>query len=288
MFIRALVRRWLLVALVSVTGVLIAYGAVVTTQVRYQSIVTLQLNPAARSAFLAYASEEKDTSVGQLAASYGEILRSRAFGDVVVKRLGLRASPEAIAASINAALIPNTNILRLSVTSDRPDDAQQLAQGIAELFVGETVPAQGAPAGTSSRLAEMETTARAYPARIDAVRQLRDRLDQTVGRGDLSRLTELNGLEARLTTMESSYASLLVEINRARSVMNTASILDSATPAVPIGAIPLTRALLFGLASGLSLGAGLALLLEWLDHTVRRPDDIAAISDTPPLAVVDQ
>src|SRR5262249_50311768 len=71
------------------------------------------------------------------------------------------------------------------------------------------------------------------------------------------------------------------------SVMNTASILDSATPAVPIGAIPLTRALLFGLASGLSLGAGLALLLEWLDHTVRRPDDIAAISDTPPLAVVD-
>jgi Mrp family chromosome partitioning ATPase/capsular polysaccharide biosynthesis protein len=286
MFAQAILHRWWLLVLLGATGLLVAGLAATTAPVRYQSTVTLQLNPAARSAFLPYASETTDTSVTTLAASYGEVLRSRAFGDVVVKRLNLEVPPESVAASINSALIPNTNIFRLSFTTDRPDDAQQLAQSIAEIFVSETVPAQAAPAGTPGRLAEMEATARNYPARIETLRQQRDRLDQSVGRGDLSRLAELNSLESRLATLESSYANLLIEINRARSAMSTASILDNATPAIRIGAVPLTRALLFGLASGLALGAGLALLLQRLDTVIRGPADVAASAGTPPLAVV--
>jgi Mrp family chromosome partitioning ATPase/capsular polysaccharide biosynthesis protein len=286
MFVRAILHRWWLLALLGATGLLVAALAAITAPVRYQSTVTLQLNPAAKSAFLPYASETADASVTTLAASYGEVLRSRAFGDVAVQRLNLQVPPETVAASISTALIPNTNILRLSFTTDRPDEAQQLAQSIAEIFVSETVPAQAAPAGTPGRLAEMEATARNYPARIEALRQQRDRLDQSVGRGDLSRLAELNSLESRLATLESSYTSLLIEINRARSAMSTASILDNATPAIPIGAVPLVRALLFGLLSGLALGAGLALLLQRLDNMIRRPEDVVAGAGTPPLAVV--
>jgi Mrp family chromosome partitioning ATPase len=47
------------------------------------------------------------------------------------------------------------------------------------------------------------------------------------------------------------------------------------------------QALLFGLATGLSVGAGLALLLDSLDDTVRRPDDLVALWVIPPAAVVD-
>jgi Mrp family chromosome partitioning ATPase/capsular polysaccharide biosynthesis protein len=246
----------------------------------------LQLNPAARSAFLPYGSESSTTSEAQLAASYGEVLRSRSFGEVVVNRLQLSASPEAVASSISTELVRNTNIMRLSLKSDNPAEAQDLAQRIAELFVADTVPAQGVPSGTTSRIAEMEATARGYPARMDALRQLRDRLDQSVTRGDLSRLAELNNLEARLAALESSYANLLVEINRARSGVNTASILDRATPAVRVEALPVARSLGFGLASGLGLGVALALLLGWLDDIVRHPDDVAAVVGAPPVAVV--
>jgi Mrp family chromosome partitioning ATPase len=214
------------------------------------------------------------------------VLRSRAFGEIVVRQLNLTVSPESIAQSITTQLVPNTNIFRLTLTWDNPTDAEQLAQAIAEIFVSENMRRQGEGPSSQSRLAQMDALAQSYPQRIDAARQQRDRLDQVVSRGDLSRLAELNNLESRLASLETSYSSLLVEISRIRSSFNTASILDRATPAVPTGALPPSRALLFGLACGLALAVGLAFLLERLDDTIRGPRDVVTASGTAPLVTV--
>jgi Mrp family chromosome partitioning ATPase/capsular polysaccharide biosynthesis protein len=280
---QGLLRRWWLVAALGAVGLAIAYFISVTASERYQSVVTLQLNPAARSALLPYSSDGSATDpVNGLASSYAELLRSRAFGELVVKQLNLVIPPEAVAASINATLVPNTNIFRITVTLGNPTDAQGLAQAVAEIFVSETLRRQE----VQSRIADMETTAASYPARIEAIRVQRDRLDQAVNRGDLSRLNELNNLETRLAGLEASYANLLVEINRTRSSMNTASILDNATPGASTRVSPLSRDLLYGLATGLGLAISLVILLELLDNTIRGPEDVEAISGTAPLAMV--
>ena len=53
---------------------------------------------------------------------------------------------------VDGVPVPNTNILRLIVTAARPDDAQRLAQAIAEFFVSDAISSQGSPSGAQSRL----------------------------------------------------------------------------------------------------------------------------------------
>src|SRR6266536_1299048 len=113
-----LLRRWWLPALLAVIGVGAGYVWSATAPRRYESVVTLQLNPAGRSALLPYRSDasEEAPRITTLAASYAEVLRSRAFGELVVQRLKPAASPGSIAGAINTRLVPNTNILRLTVS----------------------------------------------------------------------------------------------------------------------------------------------------------------------------
>src|SRR5438132_9563756 len=100
----ALVRRWWLVLVLCLAGVCGAYYLATNATARYQSTVSLQLNPAARSSFLPYqadASTNSSSPVVAQAASYREVLRSRAFGQVIVDQLNLSVTPESVAGSIN-------------------------------------------------------------------------------------------------------------------------------------------------------------------------------------------
>src|SRR5437870_60181 len=114
LFARIVLRRWWLLPLFAALGLGIAYFWSSRAPERYESVVTLQLNPAGKSALLPYAAEARADRVTTLAASYLEVLRSRAFGEIVVRELGLNTTPGAIAEAINARLIPNTNIFRLA------------------------------------------------------------------------------------------------------------------------------------------------------------------------------
>jgi non-specific protein-tyrosine kinase len=285
---QAVLRRWWLLVLLGALGALCAYTATTALPKRYQSTVSLQLNPAARSAFLAYSSADTSTSspVTALAASYTEVLRSRSFGQLVIDRLNLPISPEGLARAIDAKLVPNTNILRVSVTWDQPEDAQHLAQRIAELFISENVQVQQSQAGTPQRADQLQVSALQMQTRLTTLQQQRDRLDEAVARGDLSRLSDLNDLDTRLTALETSYTNALVEINRARSSLDTATILDNATPGLAVGILPLPQALLLGTVIGLAVGAGAALLLERMIGVINAPEEVAAVSGNAPLAAV--
>ena len=136
-FAQLLLRRWWLLVLFSVAGLGVAYEVAAHAPPRYLSTVSLQLNPSGRSPFLPYASD--DTTIGVspvtgVAASYREVLKSRAFGEVVVNQLQLTVPPETIGSAVNTALVPNTNILKLNVVWDNPSDAQQLARSIADII----------------------------------------------------------------------------------------------------------------------------------------------------------
>jgi capsular exopolysaccharide synthesis family protein len=285
---QVVLRRWWLLVLFGALGVACAYLAVSVLPKRYQSSVSLQLNPAARSALLPYTGSNSDqvapSAVATLAASYSEVLRSRTFGSIVVDRLKLPIAPEDLSRSVEARLVPNTNILRLSVTWDQPQDAQQLAQRVAELFISENV--QASQNGTVQRIQQLQESARQMQTRTSTLQQQRDRLDDAVSRGDLSRLTELNDLDTRLAALQTSYTNALVEIERAQSGIDTAAVLDNATPGIPVGILPLPQALLLGLLAGLAVGTGLALLLDRLVGAIYAPEDIAAVCGSAPLAAV--
>jgi len=288
-FLQVLLRRWWLMVLLVAAGLGCAYYLATSTPPRYISAVSLQLNPAGKSTFLPYSADA--TSVGTspvtgVAASYREVLRSRAFGELIVQQLQLPIQPEAIGAAISTQLVPNTNIFRVSVVWENPSDAQQLAQRIAEIFIIENQRRQQSLPGNQAQLADLEQSAADINDRLEPVRQQRERLNQSVARGDLSRLSELTGLEDRLGVLQSSRANLLVEISRIRSSFDTAVIVDPASAAYPVDTTPVSQALVFGFAGGLGLAVVLALVLEYLGDAVRTRRDVVAVAGIPPIARV--
>src|SRR5579884_3360460 len=70
-------RRWWLFVLLPTIGLVIAALRSRMSHAEYQSMVTLQLNPAAKSPFLPFSPQAAESEA--LVASYREVLRSRAF-----------------------------------------------------------------------------------------------------------------------------------------------------------------------------------------------------------------
>ncbi len=286
---QVLIRRWYIFLIGAILGLGQAYLTSTDAPQRFESFVTLQLNPAARGGLLEYTDDPTGRSgnnINTLAASYAEVLRSRTFGQLVVDQLGLSVPPEAVANSITARLTPNTNIMRLAVTWDNPQDARRMAQGVAEVFLTENLRRQQEEGGTQVRLAEMETLLKAYPTRLDALRRQRDDLDGAIAGGDTSRISELNNVEQRIQALETTYSNLLIETGRARSSFDTATILDSASAARAITTTPRYQAMVGGLLGGLVAAGALAFLLEQLDHRMRSPSDIVSVISTAPASVV--
>ena len=94
-----------------------------------------------------------------------------------------------------------------------------------------------------------------------------------MARGDLSRLSELGGIDSRLSGLESSHTNLLLEISRLQSSFETAVILDTASPSRPLDALPLSQALVFGVLGGAGLAVLLSVVIEHLADVVRTPSD---------------
>jgi capsular exopolysaccharide synthesis family protein len=287
-FAQTLLRRWWLLVLFSAAGLVVGYYSATSTSPHYISTVSLQLNPSGRSPFLPYASPD-NTSTGVspvtgLSASYREVLKSRAFGELVVKQLQLSIAPESIGYAISTALVPNTNIMKLNVVWDNPSDAEQLAKAVAGIFIVENQRRQQTQ--TQAQLANLEQSASDIQDRIGPLQQQQQRLSDATARGDTTRMTELNGVEDRLGALQTSHANLLVEISRIRSSFDTAVIIDGPSSAAPVDTTPLLQALVFGLAGGLGIAVGLTLLIEYLADAVRTRRDVVQVVGVPPLARV--
>ena len=79
----------------------------------------------------------------------------------VVDEVGLTTvSADKIARAIDPRLVTNTNILRITVTWDNPQDARALAQHVAEIFITQNVSSQNDPDGAQkARVSELERAA---------------------------------------------------------------------------------------------------------------------------------
>src|SRR5205823_4587750 len=84
---------------------------------------------------------------------------------------------------------------------------------------------------------------------------------------------DIQALNTKLTALETNYANLLA--NTQQGASNIISLFAAAnTPIKPIGPnIPLIIAL--AVASGLVLAAGAAYLLEFMDSSLKSPEDIS-------------
>ncbi|HRX01807.1 MAG: polysaccharide biosynthesis tyrosine autokinase [Anaerolineae bacterium] len=217
----------------------------------------------------------------QLAQTYAEIAKRDLVRGTTMEALGLSWLPE-----YTVQLVPNTQLLEIRVVDTNPVRAQAVAAELANQLILQSPSAsdrtrQDRREFVTRQLQELETNIDETKARIDDLQQ------QLAGMFSARQIadtqTQINALEQKLNSYQGNYASLLSFLEGG---VNTINVVEPATlPTTPIGPNK-GMTILLAAAIGFLLAAGAAFLLDYLDDTLKTPDDIKDALDVTTLGAI--
>ena len=274
-----LLRRWLwLVILGALVGGSLAYVISRNTKPVYQASTTLLIAPGSAQALDNYSTL---IASERLARTYAQLLHSSPVMEETYRRLesmeaeGLPVGDLSTSFSSSAIPVRDTQLLQVSVTGTDPDLITAAANALVEGFVEWQTNIQRARYAESKSNLTLE------------MEQLQANIDEIEGRvqglqeaGESADQNELMRLQDQLVQYQNSYSALLssysnIGLAEANSSATVTVISPAVTPKVPIRPRILSNTLLAA-ALGALAGAGLAFLIEYLDDTVKSPEDLQA------------
>ena len=273
-----LVWRWLwLLALGALVAAGVAYYYSESQTPLYQASATLLIsqsqNPAAPD-YNALLTGEK------IAATYSELLTKRPVLEGTITQLHLPYTPAQLAKMATVRVVRNTQLLEVSVEDPDPDMAAEIANALAATFIAqmrEDTLGQTASYRDSlqQQLGDLEREMKSTSERIQQLRN---------SQGPQNDLLYLQGL---LSQYQTTYAQLLrsdqdMKLAEAAAV-NAVRVAEPAIPPTePTWPKTLQNTLLAALV-GLMLAVGAAFLAEYLDDTVKTPEDVEQACELPTL-----
>ena len=279
---QALKRRAWLLLLTLLVGAAIALWFTLAQPLRYSAEATLRIaspNPAA-------APQSAVELADALAPTLVTYMGTQSFAAQVIQRSELSMTTADLLGRVEVRHVPGTPLLKVRAVSNFPQQAERIANGVAETLIAVT---------DEQGRVEASLGQQTDPERESFLRQSQDELQYYLELAqDLrTRLAEYRA-QAASTARDEGVALLtseLVEVQRAiNDLRGTAtqlgasatgtvqsyivSVMDPATvPVVPIPR-PLLGNLLLALAIAAVAGAGIALIPESLDYTVATPEEL--------------
>lgn len=299
-------RLWL-IALLAAIGT--AVGVFVTQRAVpiYRSTTTLFLNPAAASPLLPF---QTTKTVQSVANTYIEFMRTRSYAGLVVQESRLPLSEGQVLQALSTQYVDDTQFFRITASLSDPAAAQLLANTAAQVLLAENIARQQAQQaqilsqrGSNPEIEQLVELRDSLKQQVDLYSQqiakAQEQLDEVQARQTSERNEErLADLRAQLLTLQSAHSQTLLSLAQAQASLvdssalpdtpvDTAIVVDAAPPGSPVrNDAQLT--ILLGLVVGLVVGAGLAFLLEYLDFTIRSPDQLESVYEQMPLGVIGQ
>ncbi len=218
----------------------------------------------------------------QLANTYADIVKRDTVRTGAMAQLGLAWLPE-----YTARVVPNTQLVELTVTDTSPQRAKAVADALAHQLVllSPTAPGredQQRQAFISAQLNDLE--AKIQETQDEIGRKQSELANMFSARQIADTQTQIAGLQNKLATLQANYAALLA--NTQKGALNSISVIEpAAVPARPVG--PNKGAtILLAAAIGLLLAAGAGYLLDYLDDTLKNPDDVEKVAGLTTLGAV--
>lgn len=273
-----LIRWWWLLLTATVVAALFSFLATTQQAPVYQASTTLMIgqvinnpNPDSNEFWLSQ----------QLAETYADIANREKVREGTMQALGLTGLPQ-----YEARALPNSQLIEIVVVDTVPARAQRVADELANQLI------KLSPTGAQQTQAQQEFIADQL---VNITKQVDDttseiaRLQGELGGMDSARQiqdtqNQIAALQAKLSDLQSNYASLFSLTSQ--GAVNTLSVIEPATtPTRPIGPGRMISVLLAA-GLGLVLAAAAAFLIEYLDDTIRRPEDVKRIIQAPILGYI--
>jgi non-specific protein-tyrosine kinase len=209
----------------------------------------------------------------RLARTYTQMLSEEPVLEAAIAQLGLRETPDRLADRMKVELIRDTQLIRLSVEDTDPVRAAQITNSIAEAFIAQNQALQEERYADSlgsmrEQMDELSVLIEETQAAIDGLGTPED----SQGQAELARLeTILAGYHTAYATHLQSYEQM--RLTAAQSTDDVAVFRAARAPRTPVRPRTLTNTALAGVV-GAMLAVGVAFLVEYLDDTIKTPDDV--------------
>ncbi|MCL5961933.1 MAG: polysaccharide biosynthesis tyrosine autokinase [Chloroflexi bacterium] len=249
----------------------------------YAATVTLQVNQVQNPGVAGY----NDILLSErLTKTYSELIRKRPVLDEAIRQLQLNLTYEFLATQVNVSSVRDTQLIQVTVQNPQPQQAADIANKIAEVFIAETAEAQGGQVSSAREGLRQQITTVTNEIRNTAsdIERLRSGGDQ---RTSEVRAAEEARLQSTLSQYQLLYSQLVKnEQDLALAEARTGGGVRVADPAVapidPTQPKVLLNTLLAGIV-GLLLAIGVAFLIEYLDDTVKTSEDLEQATSLPTL-----
>jgi succinoglycan biosynthesis transport protein ExoP len=272
----AVVRKYLwLILLTTLLATGSAFYASYTALPIYRATTTLEIDLGTNPLSDPYAVSNVRT-VESVAEIFAARIQFPLFIQQVKDRLALQMSVDTIKDMIGVQQVGSTQLIDVSAESNDPALAQALADTVARVLVEQERGQQQArfQASLDELEAQVQTLESAIAETQAQLFVLGDPEDPTA---ELVRL-ERARLESQLTRDQTRLVVLLTSAEEFRLAMarytdNITIYAPAQLPAAPVGSRLVQNTFLGGV-TGMMIGLGLAFLLEYLDDTIRSPEDV--------------
>jgi succinoglycan biosynthesis transport protein ExoP len=206
----------------------------------------------------------------ELARTYSDLASRRTVREPTMDALGLDWLPE-----YHVSPVPNTQLLEIRVIDTDPGRAAAVANELAQQLILQAPTSTGPEEAqdqefVQEQLDDLEATISATKAEI--ARQQEALAGMFSAREIANTQAEIAALEQKLRSDQANYNELLILLGQ--GAVNTLSLIESATPPTqPTGSGRMMTLAMAG-AVGLVLGLATAFLLDYLDDTIRTPEDV--------------
>jgi len=279
-YFRPLLKWWWLLLAAGLVAAVSSYVVMGRRPLVYQSRTTLvvgssvyEANPQTGDFFLNE----------QLAGFYADLVQRTPIQLETMKALNMELLP-----SYSASTIPNTPLIEILVNDVNPARAQAVANELATQLIKQTP--TNDPVNTERR-DFIENQLNLFEA--DIVQTQVEINDKTVSLENLTSARQIaetqddiRSLEEKLSSLRSSYAALLSSSDRGAG--NTLRLIEPANlPGRPISPNTLTMVMLSTLIA-VVLAAAAAYLIEYLDDTLKSPDEVTKLLDIPVVGFISE
>ena len=272
----ALLRKWFwLVILLAVIAAAASFVISRRSARIYQASVTLMVNQATNPAVSAGYSDILTSE--RLARTYASLLVSQPVLDETAQRLGI--SPKLLDGAITVTPVRDTQLLQIKVEGTLPELTAQIANTLPVIFVERNAELQLGRA-TESKLKLEEEIANTEKDLAETQQQLKTVTDDT----QRTRLeTSLAQYRNTYSTLVANYQQVVLAVAQANNNIVVAE--PAKVPERPIRPRTRTNVMLATIV-GVLLALGIAFLIEYLDDTVKTPDDVSRVSGLSTLGAI--